>query len=66
MKNVLMNGEVKQLPNDCVTMAEQGHGLITLTTLKMKVSKVTMHLDMPFRNGIPGGGWMRGRKYRHP
>lgn len=36
------------------------------TTLKMKVSKITMSRDTPFCEGIPGGGWMRGWRNRHP
>jgi hypothetical protein len=35
-------------------MAEVGHGL-SITTLKMKVSEITMSKVIPFRSGIPGG-----------
>jgi hypothetical protein len=32
----------------------------------MKVSEITISRDMPFCEGIPGGGWMRGWRHRHP
>jgi hypothetical protein len=44
---------------------ERGCGL-SPTALKMKVSEITMSKDTPFREGIPGGGWMRGWRRRHP
>jgi hypothetical protein len=46
-------------------MVERGYGL-SPTTLKMKVNEITMSKDIPFREGIPDGGWMRGWRRRHP
>jgi hypothetical protein len=40
MKNVFINGKVKQLTKHCVTMGEKGDGLKS-TTLKMKFEKHT-------------------------
>ena len=47
-----------------IEMAEAGHGL-SATALKIKVSNIAMGRDTPFRNGIPGVGWLRGWKRRH-
>ena len=64
-KPVLSREEEKQLSAWLIEMAEAGHGL-SPTALKMKVSNIAIGRDTPFRNGIPGGGWMRGWKRRHP
>ena len=64
-KPVLSHEEEKKLSEWLVEMAEAGHELST-TTLKIKFSNIAMGRDTPFRNGIPGGGWMRGWKQRHP
>ena len=32
----------------------------------MKVYKITKNRWIPFKNGIPSGGWMRWWKHRHP
>jgi hypothetical protein len=48
-----------------VRMAEAGHDL-SPTALKLKVSEITMTTPTPFRNGIPGGGWMPGWRLCHP
>jgi hypothetical protein len=52
------------LSNWLISMVERGYGL-TPTALRMKVSEITMSRDTPFREGIPGRGWMRGWKRRH-
>ena len=64
-KPVLSQEEEKKLSEWLVEMAEVGYGL-SPTTLKIKVSNIAMGRDTPFRNGIPGDGWMRGWKRRHP
>ena len=64
-KPVLSPEEEKKLSEWLIEMAEAGHGL-SPTALKIKVSNIVMGRDTPFRNGIPGGGWMRGWKCRHP
>jgi hypothetical protein len=64
-RGVLTPEEEAQLGDWLVRMAEAGHDL-SPTALKMKVSEITMTRPTPFRNGIPGGGWMRGWRRRHP
>jgi hypothetical protein len=64
-KGVLSEEEERQLTHWLISMVERGYGL-SPTTLKMKVSEITMSRDTPFREGIPGGGWMRGWRRRHP
>ena len=64
-KPVLSNEEEKKLSDWLIEMAEAGH-VLSPTTLKIKVSNIAMGRDTPFRNGIPGGGWLRGWKQRHP
>ena len=46
-------------------MCDQGYGL-SPTALKMKVYEITMSRCTPFKNGIPGRGWMRWWMKRHP
>jgi hypothetical protein len=64
-KGVLSDEEELQLIEWLIYMVERGYGL-TPTALKMKVSEITMSRDTPFREGILGGGWMRGWCLRHP
>jgi hypothetical protein len=64
-KPVLTAEEEKKLSDWLIEMAEAGHGL-SATALKIKVSNIAMGRDTPFRNGIPGAGWLRGWKCRHP
>jgi hypothetical protein len=64
-KGVLTLEEEGQLVQWLMQMAEVGHRL-SITALKMKVSEITMARATPFRNGILGGGWMRGWRRRHP
>ena len=54
-KGVLTLEEERQLVQWLIQMAKVGHGL-SITTLKMKVSEITMARAIPFRNGILGGG----------
>jgi hypothetical protein len=63
-KLVLSREEEKKLSYWLIEMAEVGHRL-SPTTLKIKVSNIAMGRDTPFRNGITGGGWMRGWKRCH-
>jgi hypothetical protein len=64
-KGVLSDEGERQLAKWLISMVERGYGL-TPTALKMKVSEITMSKDTPFREGIPGGGWMWGWRWRHP
>jgi hypothetical protein len=47
-----------------VAMAKRGHGFISIA-FKLKVSKITMDRQIPFWNGIPGGGWMKDWKQHY-
>jgi hypothetical protein len=51
--------EEAQLADWFIKMTEAGHRL-SPTALKMKVSEITMTRPTPFRNGVPGDGWMCG------
>jgi hypothetical protein len=62
---VLSKEEEQQLIDWLISMVERGYGL-SPTTIKMKVSEITMSRDTPFHEGIPGGGLMRGWRCRHP
>lgn len=42
-----------------------GHPM-SLTQLRIKVAEMTQERSTPFRNGIPGQGWLRWFKLRHP
>jgi hypothetical protein len=64
-KGVLSMEEEQQLSDWLFSMVERGFGL-TPTALRMKVSEITMSKMTPFREDIPGRGWMRGWKRRHP
>jgi hypothetical protein len=62
---VLSPSEEQQIVNYIIRMCEMGQGL-SPTALKMKVYDICKSRPTPFRNGIPGGGWMRWWKRRHP
>lgn len=62
---VLSESEEKLLVDYCIRMCEMGQGL-TPTALKLKVYDITKDRVTPFRDGIPGGGWMRWWRHRHP
>jgi hypothetical protein len=64
-KGVLSLEEEQQLVDWLLLMCDRGYGL-SPTALRMKVSKITMSRDTPFREGIHGGGWMRGWRRQHP
>ena len=62
---VLTQSEEKQLVDYCIRIGEMEQGL-TPTALKLKVYDITKDRPTPFRDGIPGGGWMRWWRHRHP
>ena len=64
-KDLFISEEEQQLANWFIAMAKKGYGLC-LTSLKMKVSETTMSREIPFWNGIHGGGWMGRWKQCHP
>ena len=62
---VLKPAEEEELVNYLVQMCDRGYGL-SPSALRMKVYEITASRWTPFRNGIPGDGWMRWWKKRHP
>ena len=62
---VLKPAEEEELVNYLIQMCDKGYGL-TPSALRMKVYEITQSRWTPFRNGIPGNGWMRWWKRRHP
>jgi hypothetical protein len=47
------------------SMARLGHPM-NLTELRIKVAEATQLYQTPFTDGIPGRGWLRWFKHRHP
>jgi hypothetical protein len=64
-KPVLSTTEEEKLVNYIHGMARYGHPL-NLTELKIKVVEATQLRDIPFTDGIPGPGWLRWFRKRHP
>lgn len=64
-KTVLTAEEETQLVQYLVNMCDAGYGL-SPSALKLKVYEITKSRWTPFRDGIPGSGWMRWFKHRHP
>jgi hypothetical protein len=59
-KGVFSSQEEQLLSNWLLTMVDRGYGL-SPTTLRMKVSEITMSRATPFTEGIPRRGWKRRR-----
>jgi hypothetical protein len=57
--------EENQIMEYLVKMCEKGLGLSPIA-LKMKVYDITKDRDIPFKNGIPGDGWVRCFRQCHP
>jgi hypothetical protein len=64
-KPVLSAAEEGKLVNYIHGMARYGHPL-NLTELKIKVAEATQLRATPFTDGIPGCGWLRWFRNRHP
>lgn len=64
-KTVLTAEEEEQIVQYLVHMCELGYGL-SPSALRLKVYEITKSRWTPFKNGIPGAGWMRWWKRRHP
>lgn len=62
---VLTPEEEQEIVDYLVKMCDMGCGL-SPSALKMKVYEITKHRLTPFRDGIPGRGWMRWFRFRHP
>jgi hypothetical protein len=46
-------------------MCDRAHPL-NMTQLIMKAAQLTQHRETPFRDGIPGRGWLKWFRKRHP
>jgi hypothetical protein len=62
---VLADAEEQQLVQYLISMQNLGFPL-TISQLKLKVAMITQGRDTPFTNGIPGPGWLRSFRRRHP
>jgi hypothetical protein len=65
VKGVLTPEEEAEIVDFLIRMCDLGFGL-TPSALNMKVFEITQHRWTPFRDGIPGDGWMRWFRRRHP
>ena len=65
VKAVLTQEEEAQLVQYLIAMCDRGYGL-SPSALKMKVYEITKTKSTPFKDGIPGAGWMRWFRRRHP
>ena len=62
----VLTGEEEQLVvNWIVRLQELGHP-ITTAALRMKVAEICEDRETPFTGGIPGRGWLRWWRRRHP
>jgi len=57
--------EEKKVVDYIMGMANYGHP-ININMLKVKVAEATQLRMTPFREGIPGQGWLRWFRKRHP
>lgn len=60
--SVLKPAEEEELVAYLIQMCDRGFGL-SPTALRMKVYEITQSRWTPFRNGIPGNGWMRCQRW---
>ena len=65
MKAVLSPEEESLIVDFLIRMCDRGYGL-SPSALRMKVYEITKNRWTSFKDGIPGGGWMRWFKRRHP
>jgi hypothetical protein len=64
-QGVLINVEESSLEQYLLQMQELGYPL-TIGQLRLKVAEMVETRHNPFRNGIPGVGWLRWFRRRHP
>jgi hypothetical protein len=64
-KPVLSVGEEEKVVKYIMGRARYGHP-ISITELKIKVAEATQLRQTPFKEGIPGAGWLRWFWKRHP
>jgi hypothetical protein len=63
-KPVLSTVEEEKLVKYIMGMARYGHPL-NITELKIKVAEATQLRETPFKDGIPGAGWLHWFRKRH-
>lgn len=64
-QGVLSVEEDEQLVKYLFDMQERAHPL-SITDVRMKVAELTQDRWTPFKNGVPGAGWLRWFRRRHP
>jgi hypothetical protein len=64
-RGVLSAQEENEVVEYLLKMCDAGYGL-SPNALKMKVYEITRNRWTPFQDGIPGKGWMRWFRRRHP
>jgi hypothetical protein len=64
-QGVLSQAEETSLEQYLLQMQDLGYPL-TIGQLRLKVAQMVETRENPFRNGIPGAGWLRWFRRRHP
>lgn len=64
-QGVLTVEEEGDLERYVLQMQDLGYPL-TIAQLRLKVAEVVQTWETPFRDGIPGAGWLRWWRRRHP
>ena len=64
-KCVMSPKEEQEIVHWIMELQRLGHP-ISFTALRMKVADICETWDNPFTDGIPGRGWLRWWKKRHP
>jgi hypothetical protein len=64
-QGVLSQAEETSLEQYLLQMQDLGYPL-TIGQLRLKVAQMVETRENPFRNGIPGAGWFRWFRRRHP
>jgi hypothetical protein len=62
---ILTEAEEQQLVQYIIAIQDLGF-LLSISQVKLKVAMITQGRDTPFTNGIPGLGWLRWFKRKHP
>ena len=62
---MLTKSEEKALEEYILKMQEYAYPL-SMDQLRLKVAEVVQERVTPFRDGIPGNGWIKWFKKRHP
>lgn len=64
-QGILTVAEEEELEQYLLQMQDLGYPL-TIAQLRLKVAEIVQTRVNPFRDGIPGAGWLRWWRHRHP